>query len=517
MQTRRYLTTPLYYVNARPHLGHFYTTMLVDVVKRHWAQRGDQVTFLTGTDEHGEKIEQMAKAEGKAPKAFADEIAADFEATWKKLGIDFDIFYRTTAPDHARRVQHALTFLKEKGDIEFREYKGSYCVGCERFLTESELTPDGLCPDHLKKPEYREESNYFFLMSRYQARLIEHIEKNPSFIQPEHFRNEALSFLKQPLQDLCISRPKTRLSWGIELPFDTKYVTYVWFDALLNYLNAMKWPDAGFDKALWSTATHFTAKDILKPHGIYWPTMLMALGVPLYQGLRVSGYWLMGGTKMSKSLGNVVRPHELEEKYGRDTLRFYLIREMSYGIDATFTLESFVNSVNAHLANGIGNLVSRVFTLCQKNFKGHLDPAKLNDADRAVLHQRAVALTEWDAGFDHLKFQNSAKAWTDLVTQTDLYVNATKPWALAKEAANDPAQAERLQTVLGVCLKMIQALGVMIYPVLPHASEEICEALGLGRAAAKDIREFMKEHSQYALSSNVPKLFMRVQLPEIPV
>jgi methionyl-tRNA synthetase len=499
-------------VNARPHLGHSYTTILADVIKRHRVQRGQKVTLLTGTDEHGEKIEQMAKTQGRDTRQFVDEVAADFRATWEKMGISFDIFYRTTTPEHVRAVQHALQLLKDREEIVFREYEGLYCVGCERFLTETELNADGLCPDHLRKPEPRKEANYFFLMSRYQKRLIEHLEKNPNAIRPDHYRQEMLSFLKQPLGDLCISRPKERLTWGIELPFDSKFVTYVWFDALLNYLVATGWPGPSWNKELWSTVNHLIAKDILKAHSIYWVTMLMALGVEPTRELHVSGYWLVDGTKMSKSLGNVIRPIEVEEKFGRDTLRYYLLREMSYGHDSTFTLESYVNCINAHLANGIGNFVSRVYTIAKKNFQAvEYQDARLTDSDRAILAKRQGTREAWDAGFAELKYQNALKAWSDLVTACDLYVNEVKPWALAK----DPAQAERLQTVMAVCMSMIQALGALIAPVLPHAAREIAQALGLGADAFARIDAGFEDRTRFELKSETPKLFMRVQMPAV--
>lgn len=509
-QKRSYLTTPLYYVNARPHLGHSYTTILADVVKRHRAQRGMQVTFLTGTDEHGEKIEQMAKSQGRDTRDFVDEISAAFKDTWEKMGLSFDIFYRTTTPNHIRAVQFALQTLKDRGEIVFREYEGKYCVGCERFLTETELTAEGLCPDHLRKPEPRKESNYFFLMSKYQKVLIEHFEKNPHAIRPDHYRQEMLSFLKQPLGDLCISRPKERLNWGIELPFDSKFVTYVWFDALLNYLVATGWPDQAWDSELWGTVTHFIAKDILKAHAIYWTAMLMALQVKPAQELHVSGYWLIGGTKMSKSLGNVIRPLELEDKYGKDTLRFYLLREMSYGTDSTFTLENYVNCINAYLANGIGNLVSRVYTIGKKNLGTvQLQESDLTDADRQLLAQRQKAKDLWDQGFTDLKYQNSLKAWCDLVTACDLYVNEMKPWALAK----DPSQTQRLHVVIGVCLRVIQTLGALIAPVLPHAARAIEQALNLGENHFSSLEGGFEDRTQFQLTAETPKLFMRVQLP----
>lgn len=510
MRKSSYITTPIYYVNARPHIGHFYTTMLADVLKKHQIQRGIEVTFLTGTDEHGEKIEQMAKSQNQPVREFVDSVSKIFEETWKTLGIDYDIFYRTTQPDHGKKVQHALQYLKDRGEIVFREYEGNYCVGCERFLTDSELNADGLCPDHLKKPEKRKEANYFFLMSKYQQQLISHIQKHKDFIQPENYRNEVLSFLKQPLGDLCISRPKSRLTWGIELPFDDQFVTYVWFDALMNYSNAMGWPDS-FNVDLWKECTHLVGKDILKTHAVYWPTMLMSLGIPLYKSLQVGGYWLMSGSKMSKSLGNVVRPVEVEEKYGQDTLRFFLLREMSYGLDSSFSLEGYVHSINAHLANGIGNLVSRVFTLCLKNFKGKFTAESLTEADKKLLSHRKTTVEAWNTAFEELKYQNALKAWSDLVTHVDLYVNEMKPWALAK----DPSQTDRLQTVLGVCLQMIQTLGVLIYPVLPHASREILKSLGVEASPAAGIGLAIQDRFEFRLGSEVPKLFMRVQLPEI--
>lgn len=507
-----YITTPLYYVNALPHLGHAYTTILGDVLKRHRSQRGEQVTLLTGTDEHGEKVEQMAKTKGRDTRAFVDEVAECFRSTWEKMGISFDIFYRTTDANHVKVVQHTLSTLKDRGEIVFREYEGKYCVGCERFLTDSELNDKGQCPDHLKAPEPRKEANYFFLMSKYQKPLIEYLEKNPKAIRPEHFRQEVLSFLKQPLTDLCISRPKERLTWGIELPFDSKFVTYVWFDALMNYLVATGWPEKNWKQDLWESVNHLIAKDILKTHAVYWNTMLMAIGVKPVKELHVSGYWLVDGTKMSKSIGNVIRPLEIEEKFGRDTLRFYLLREMSYGLDSTFTLEGYVNCINAYLANGIGNFVSRVYTIAKKNFTAiHLSEDRLTEADRALLALREKTREAWDAGFSELKYQNAVRAWCELVTACDLYVNEMKPWALAK----DPTQKDRLEVVMGVCLRMIQALGALIAPVLPNAAREIAQTLSLGDDAFDRIEKGFEDRNSFEIRGEIPKLFMRVQMPSV--
>lgn len=515
-----YLTTPLYYVNARPHLGHSYTTILGDVMKKHRQMRGEKVIYLTGTDEHGEKIQQIAQDQKRDVKEFVDEVAAEFKKTWQAMDIGYDIFYRTTDPDHIQKVQHALQLLKDKGEIVFREYEGNYCVGCERFLTDTELNPLGQCPDHLKKPELRKEANYFFLMSKYRNGLIEYFEQHPNAIRPEHYRNEMLSFLKQPLGDLCISRPKERLTWGIELPFDSRFVTYVWFDALLNYLNATGWPSKDFNAQQWGSVNHLIAKDILKAHSIYWNAMLMALGLAPVNEIHVSGYWLIDGTKMSKSLGNVIRPLEVEALYGRDTLRFYLLREMSYGLDSTFTLESYIKCINAYLANGIGNFVSRVYTIAKKNIADShggvlkFDAAALNEADLKLLGLRKSTLAAWDEAFDSLRYQQGLKAWCDLVASCDLYVNEMKPWALAK----DPGSLERLKVVMGVCLRMIESLGALIYPVLPHAAVEIFKTLGIssGDPAFKfGVEHVLEDRSEFKLTLDTPKLFMRVQLPAV--
>lgn len=511
---RRYITTPLYYVTARPHIGHAYTTILGDVMTRYFRQKGEKVVFLTGTDEHGQKIEQAAEKNGVEPKAFVDEVAEIYRETWRKIGITNDIFYRTTDANHVRSVQHALQFLKDKGDIVFREYEGYYCVGCEGFLTETEMTEDHVCKTHLKPTEKRKEGNYFFLMSRYHEKLVAHYEKNFNAIRPEQYRNEMLSFLKQPLEDLCISRPKDRLKWGIELPFDKNFVTYVWFDALLNYLVATGWPDQKkFDRDLWSQANHLIAKDILKAHAIYWPTMLLALEVPIFKELHVHGYWLMNQHKMSKSIGNVVSPVEIEEKLGRDSLRFYMMREMSFGLDSSYSVELMVQCLNAYLANGIGNLTSRVLSIAVKNFTNGLDvpEARFQVDEKVLLEARKKTFSEFTTEFESLRYHHALKAWSELVTACDLYINAKKPWALAK----DPAQRDELEVVLAVCARVIETLGVLIYPVLPNLSADLLKALGaMGPGeSVRQVSTALDDRKHYALAPEVPRLFNRIQLP----
>lgn len=369
MEKVYYVTTPIYYVNAPPHIGHAYTTIVADVLARYHRLAGYRTFFLTGTDEHGDKIVEAASKAGMDPQAYADKISALFRSLWPELNVTNDYFIRTTDANHKKTVQYILNKVYENGDIYFGHYEGFYCVGCERFYTEKELV-DGKCPDHQSEPEFRKESNYFFRMSKYQDWLVDYINKHPNFIRPERYRNEVLAFLREPLEDLCISRPKTRLSWGIELPFDPDYVTYVWFDALINYISALGYPDGKNFRTFWPAAQHLIAKDILKPHAVYWPTMLKAAGIEPYRNLNVHGYWNVDQSKMSKTLGNVVRPLELKDRYGLDAFRYFLIRDMVFGLDANFNEEAFVNRLNSDLANDLGNLVSRVISMALKYFGG---------------------------------------------------------------------------------------------------------------------------------------------------
>ena len=370
---RIYFTTPIYYVNAQPHLGHTYTTIIADTLKRYHRMRGRDAYFLTGTDEHGDKIARAAAADGTDPKAYTDRISGMFRSTWDACGIAYDHFIRTTDDYHKATVSRILQHIYDAGDIYFGEYGGFYCYGCERFYTEKELQ-DGKCPDHRTEAAYIEEKNYFFRMNKYQDRLIEHLNEKPGFVTPQRYRTEVLALLREPLEDLCISRPRSRLQWGIPLPFDGDYVTYVWFDALINYVSALEHKGGDFFDAYWPCCNHLIAKDILKPHAVFWPTMLMAAGLPLYDRLNVHGYWIMDKGKMSKSLGNVIRPLDMKERYGMDAFRYYLLREMVFGQDATFSMEAFVNRVNADLANNFGNLVSRVLAMQKRYFGGVVQP-----------------------------------------------------------------------------------------------------------------------------------------------
>ena len=474
--SHRFLTTPLYYVNAEPHLGHTYTTVIADTLKRYFQAQGETVFLLTGTDEHGDKIAQAAKDHNTDPKEYADRISNVFRTTWDQCGISYDHFIRTTDSYHQKTVQDVLQGIYDSGDIYFGEYGGFYCYGCERFYTEKELV-DGKCPDHQKEPDYIREKNYFFRMSKYQQRLLGHIQANPEFIYPERYRTEVLSFLREPLEDLCISRPKSRLQWGIPLPFDSDYVTYVWFDALINYVSALKLKGEEFFITYWPTANHLIAKDILKPHAIYWPTMLMAAGLPCYQHLYVHGYWIMDSGKMSKSLGNVVRPLDMQRRYGMDPFRYFLLRDMVFGQDAAFSLEAFVTRVNADLANNLGNLVSRVLAMQNRYFSGKVQPLGETWADEDC-RLRDVFLQARDDIRRHMEglyFNRALEAVWGALDRTNQYVVQTAPFVLMK----DPKQSARVGEILHHLLESLRVTSEVLAPFLPETAAAIGSLLAI--------------------------------------
>ena len=470
-----YLTTPIYYVNDRPHLGHAYTTIAADTMARYHRLAGDDVWFLTGTDEHGDKIAQAAAKAGVTPQALADRNSAAFRETWNALGIANDDFIRTTEPRHTKVVQAILQTLWEAGEIYLGNYGGQYCFGCERFYTEKEIV-DGKCPDHQTPLQWIEEENYFFKMSKYQAWLVETIERQPDLIRPERYRNEILGFLRDPLQDLSISRPKRRLNWGIPLPFDDKYVTYVWFDALINYVSALGGPGDPRFETYWPSAQHVIAKDIVKPHAIYWPCMLKAAGLPLYRHLNVHGYWTLGGRKISKSVGNLVEALALKDTYGNDAFRYFILREMVFGLDADFSEEALVGRLNADLANDLGNLVSRATTLIV-NFGGirrGWQAGDVGELETRLERRSAQVIRDVAAAMDEFAFQRALTAIWAFVGSVNGYVDTTQPWALAK----DETQRTRLDVVLYALGESLRFLGIILTPFLPDAATKIRVGLG---------------------------------------
>jgi methionyl-tRNA synthetase len=530
MSGSRYLTTPLYYVNAHPHLGHAYSTLLADTLTRHYRSRGDTVLFLTGTDEHGEKIEKAAAKSGLSPLEFASKNTESFRQAWSALGLKPDVFYCTTDAAHVKLVQTVLQELHSRDEIYFASYSGKYCVGCERFRKDSEWNDQGLCPDHLTPPETREESNYFFRMSRYQDKLKSFFETNPDVIQPTFYRNEVLGYLQEPLEDLCISRPTSRLQWGIPLPFDSQYVTYVWFDALLSYLGGLGYKTPNFKSELWSHATQLIGKDILRTHSIYWSTMLMALGLPLFSRLQVSGYWLTNGLKMSKSLGNIVEPvglcrdlgtflcrgqesanSEQIMNMGLEYLRYYLIREMSYGGDASFTPESFTLRCNADLSNGIGNLASRTLTLVGKYLEGKVpDSQGRGEMEAALLTTVAKVPESFANAFDQCAFHKAAAEFAEAVAVCDRYINEKKPWALGK----DPARLGELRVCLGTVIEALAILTVPMSTLLPQGAVGLRRALGLSNSETPQWR--IEVPSAGTSLPPIAPLYARLPAPNSP-
>jgi len=509
--TAFYLTTPIYYVNDRPHLGHAYTTIVADAMVRYRRLAGDDVWLLTGTDEHGDKIAQAAAKAGVTPQALADQNSAAFRETWRALGISHSDFIRTTEERHQKVVLAILQQLWDAGEIYLGKYGGHYCFGCERFYTEKEIV-DGKCPDHQTALQWIEEENYFFKMSKYQGWLIDHIERHPDFIRPERYRNEVLGFLRDPLTDLSISRPRRRLEWGIPLPFDDKYVTYVWFDALLNYVSALGGPgDPRFEK-FWPHVQHVTAKDIVKPHAIYWPCMLKAAGIPLYRHLNVHGYWTLGGQKISKSVGNLVEALALKEKYGNDAFRYFVLREMVFGLDADFSGEAFVGRLNADLANDLGNLVSRVTTLIVNLNRGGVpEPGQPTAAEEGVRAAFTKAKADVATAMEEFAFQRALASMWEFVGVVNRYVDATQPWALAKDAS----KRERLSAVLYTLAESLRVLGIVLAPFLPDAATKI--RAGLGQPAEPKLVDAV--WGRLAPGTTVQKvsgLFPRVDVPIKP-
>ncbi len=501
---RFYATTPIYYVNARPHLGHAYTTIITDAFARFHRLTGREALFITGTDEHGDKIAQAAAKSGQSPLQYADRISALFRETWPRLHAEPGGFIRTTEDRHLKAVTTFLDRVEKRGDIYFGRYGGHYCVGCERFYTEKELV-DGLCPDHRTPPGYVEEENYFFRMSAYQDWLIDHIKKTPDFIRPERYRNEVLGLLREPLEDLCISRPKSRLDWGVDLPFDDKFVTYVWFDALISYISVIGWPEEEPFGRWWPHAQHFIAKDILKPHAVFWPTMLKSAGLPLYKHLNVHGYWQLGQAKMGKSVGNAVDALGLSEVYGVEPFRYFLARDMAFGLDSEFVEEALVARYNSDLANDLGNLWQRSLAMLTR-FGGGVLPEDLEGTPGRDL---ALRLTEeYRDHFQNLAVHKALAAAWELVGALNKRIDSEAPWALAK----DPAQAGRLAAVLRSLVEGLALAGALIWPVMPRTGEEIWRRLGLDPARMDlDSAHLRRGLSPGRPAAAGPALFPRVE------
>ncbi len=470
-----YITTPIYYVNDKPHIGHAYTTILADVLARFHRLIGADTWFLTGTDEHGQKVQRAAEAAGMTPQQQADTTVVRFQELWKRLGITNDDFIRTTEPRHTAVVQEILQDLFDRGEIYRAEYDGWYCVADERFFTEKDLN-GGNCPECGRPVEKVREANYFFRMSKYQDWLVSYIEEHPRFIQPDFRRNETLGFLRKPLQDLCISRPKSRLAWGIELPFDREFVTYVWFDALVNYISAVGYRrDDSLFARRWPATYHLIGKDILTTHTVYWPIMLKAAGVPMPETIFAHGWWLSGQAKMSKSLGNVVSPLDMIDRFGVDAFRYFLMAEMALGQDASFSPESYESRYNSDLANDLGNLLSRVAKMIEAHLSRTIpEPGELQETD---LYLRNAVLTAADgmvAAVSEMRIDKGLSTLLGAVREANRYIEKNQPWALAKSG-----DIQRLRTVMYCAAESLRIISGLLHPLMPGKMDELRATLGL--------------------------------------
>ena len=512
MDKKFYVTTPIYYVNDKPHIGHSYTTVLADVLSRFHRSAGDKTFFLTGTDEHGQKVQRAAEKNNLGCQQHCDETVVRFKELWQKLGITNDRFIRTTDAYHKEVVSKVLQDLYDRDLIYKSEYVGWYCVGDERFFTEKDLV-EGKCPECGREVTKIVEPNYFFRMKNYQQWLIEYIETHPDFILPKFRANETLGFLRQELGDLCISRSKERMSWGIELPFDKDYVCYVWFDALLNYLSGVGYLQNDEEFAQWWPAScQLIGKDILTTHTVYWTTMLKAMDLPLPKTIFAHGWWLTGKTKMSKSLGNVVNPMDMIERCGVDAFRYYLMAEMSPGNDASFTEESFINRYNTDLANDLGNLASRVLKMALRNCSGSIPtPHEMLAEDNELLAAADKALDVMEKSLNTLALDAGISAVMDVVRLGNKYFEAAAPWTLAKTG-----NIERLETVVYTAAEAMRRVAVLLDPVMPNKMKELRDMLGMDPALPATLESLHDKKNILSGSTVLDRsgLFMRIQVEE---
>lgn len=501
MNKKFYLTTPLYYVNDTPHIGHSYTQIASDVLARYLRLAGYDVFFLTGTDEHGQKMERAAKESGRSPQDFIDEKVEMFKKVWRKLHISNDDFIRTSEVRHIEVVKAVYNNLYEKGDIYKGVYEGWYCTPCETFFIDSQLV-DGKCPDCSREVDRVAEESYFFRMSKYQDRLLRYIEDNPEFIYPLSRRNEILNFVKSGLRDISISR--TGFKWGVPVPFDTKHVVYVWFDALLNYISACGYlNDKKRFERYWPADVHLMGKDILKFHAVIWPCMLFACGLNLPKKVFAHGWWTIKGEKMSKSKGNIVEPLKVIERYGVDAYRYFLLREVAFGLDGDFSYEALENRYNADLANNLGNLLHRTTSMAIKYYEGKIpNPAAKDGIDERLRFMTEVLSEKIESLYEHLEFNGILQEIWMIIDSANKYVEESAPWNLFK------TKNERLKTVIYNLAEVLRIVSVYLYPFMPEKATQICKQLG--------IKEVIKSMDQVEWGGLEPSTVVSKGLPLFP-
>ncbi|MDP8230661.1 MAG: methionine--tRNA ligase [Candidatus Gorgyraea atricola] len=477
-----YITTPLYYVNGNPHIGHSYTNIACDVLARFRRLQGDEVLFATGTDEHGQKIQDSASEKGMEPRAFVDSVVPRFKDLWKQLNISYDDFIRTTEPRHEEVVKKILEMLHKNGDLYEGEYSGWYCTPCESFWTGAQLIEEK-CPDCKRQVEHIKEKNFFFKLSKYQGWLVDYINSHEDFILPVIRRNEVLSFLKNPLNDLCVSRPKSRLSWGVAMPFSEDHVTYVWFDALINYISVCGYGDDPKKfKKFWPADIHMIGKDILRMHAVNWPIMLHAAGIEMPKTVFAHGWWKINEDKMSKSKGNIIDPKEMVDRFGIDAYRYFLLREVPFGMDGSFSEKALISRINSDLANDLGNLLHRTLSMIEKYFEGAV-PKRTRNVDelsKSLIDKAKGLESEIKVALDTINFSKALTAIWELINMANKFIEQKAPWKLSKEKKTD-----QLKDMMRDLYDVLSIVCSALYPFMPTTSENMAIQLGLAKPGTK--------------------------------